>query len=64
MKLTPTTITVQIGAVCLVFFLLALGILGRGDLEDARRAEQQYCQNVETGVWPHYNTAVECKQIP
>ena len=64
MKLTPTTITVQIGAVWLVFFLLALGILGRGDLEDARRAEQQYCQNVETGVWPHYNTAIECKQIP
>lgn len=64
MKLTPTTVTVQIGVVCLVFFLLALGILGRGDLEDARRAEEQYCQNVVSGVWPHYNTAIECAQTP
>lgn len=60
-RLTPAIITAQIGAVCLIFFLLALGILGRGDFEDARRAEQLYCDHVATGVWPPYDPTIQCQ---
>tara|TARA_R110000744_G_scaffold186721_1_gene306127 strand:+ start:1341 stop:1529 length:189 start_codon:yes stop_codon:yes gene_type:complete len=62
MRLTPTTITLQIGIVSVLFFVLALGLLGRGDYEDEQREMQTYCNNVAAGVWPAYRgEEVQCE---
>lgn len=38
----------------LLFLILAFGIAGSGDFEEAQRQEEQYCQNVHSGHWPDY----------
>tara|TARA_R110002020_G_scaffold76170_2_gene193335 strand:- start:3259 stop:3447 length:189 start_codon:yes stop_codon:yes gene_type:complete len=62
MRLTPATITLQIGIISVLFFVLALGLLGRGDYEDEQREMQAYCDNVAAGVWPAYRgEEVQCE---
>lgn len=41
-----------VGAI--LFLVIAFGIAGRGDFEEAQRQEEQYCQNVHSGHWPDY----------
>lgn len=41
-------------ALAVVAIIAALGIAGNGDLEEAQRAESEYCANVETEAWPDY----------
>ena len=41
-------------ALAVVAIIAALGIAGNGDLEEAERAQAEYCANVETGSWPDY----------
>jgi hypothetical protein len=35
--------------------VLALGIVGRMDFEDAKMMDRRYCEGVEQGLWPDYN---------
>ena len=41
-------------ALAVVAIIAALGIAGEGDLEEAQRAESEYCTNVEAEAWPDY----------
>lgn len=36
-------------------FLLVLGLVGNEDYEYEVRSQVNYCQMVETGIWPDYN---------
>jgi len=38
----------------LLFVMAVMGIVGNGDLEEAERAETEYCENVDSGAWPDY----------
>jgi hypothetical protein len=58
--LTPATITAQIGLVCLIFILLAVSLVGRGDLEEEQRAGAEYCEHVAAGRWPAYRPEINC----
>jgi hypothetical protein len=53
---TPLTVILAVLAV-----LLAMGIAGSFDYEDALAQEQRYCENVFTGVWPAYAN-IDCGQ--
>ena len=39
----------------LLAFVLALGIVGNSDLEEAERQEAEYCANVKSGTWPDFD---------
>jgi hypothetical protein len=61
MRLTASAITWQVGTVILIFFVIALGMIGRGDYEDELLEQRIYCENVRTGVWPPYKgEEVQC----
>jgi len=34
--------------------IVAMGIVGHFDAEEASRQEAEYCYNVKTGLWPDY----------
>lgn len=38
----------------LLFVMAVMGIVGNGDLEEAERAQAEYCENVASEVWPDY----------
>lgn len=40
--------------VILLLFVAVMGIVGNGDLQEAERAETEYCENVDSGAWPDY----------
>lgn len=42
-------------AAVLAVLLIAFGIVGNGDVEEAERQEAQYCSMVKSGHWPDYN---------
>ena len=50
-------------ALAVVTLVAALGLAGNGDLEEAERAQTEYCENVESGAWPDYqgNAAEVCR---
>ena len=50
-------------ALAVVTLVAALGFAGNGDLEEAERAQAEYCANVESGAWPDYrgNAAEVCR---
>ena len=50
-------------ALAVVTLIAALGLAGNGDLEEAERAQSEYCANVESGAWPDYqdNAAEVCR---
>ena len=35
--------------------VVALGVVGSMDYEDAKAEEALYCSNVKSGIWPNYN---------
>ena len=41
-------------ALAVVTLVAALGLVGNGDLEEAERAQAEYCANVESEAWPDY----------
>jgi hypothetical protein len=43
-------------------FLFILGVVGRGDYEDALAAERHYCKLVESKVWPAYDPNINCEE--
>jgi|14_taG_2_1085336.scaffolds.fasta_scaffold01986_16 hypothetical protein len=48
----------------ILLFLCILGIVGRGDYEDALEEERFYTEMVCKGFWPDYkNLGVECEGI-
>lgn len=38
-----------------LFVVLALGIVGGMDAEEAERQEVEYCDKVSRGIWPDYD---------
>lgn len=50
-----------IGIVALL--ILAFGIVGQMDYEDAIAEEHRYCEMVRGGHWPEYKPEVDCKRI-
>ena len=45
----------------LVGLIVALGLVGTADLEDAQRDEALYCLFVADGTWPAYNSEIDCE---
>lgn len=52
-------ISIWVGVLSL---LLVLGVVGRGDYDDAVAAERHYCEMVEDKVWPAYNPNIDCNK--
>lgn len=52
-------------AAVFAILLVALGLVGTGDLEEAERQEAQYCSMVKSGHWPDYNGNYKelCRQL-
>ena len=50
------------GFVFIVLIVLALGIVGEDDYQQEIADARHYCEMVGSGVWPHYNTNVNCKE--
>jgi hypothetical protein len=50
------------GFVFIVLIVLALGIVGEDDYQQEIADARHYCEMVESGVWPHFNTNVNCKE--
>ena len=48
-----TTDTMAVGIILVILLLLALGITGRGDYEEALLIEQEYCEMVD--LWGQTN---------
>ena len=42
--------------------IVALGLVGTADLEDAQRDEALYCEFVADGTWPAYNPDIFCEK--
>ena len=63
MRLTPATITMQIVIVSVLFFVIALGIIGKGDYEDELAEEARYAEFVCSGAWGNYKgIELDCEQ--
>jgi len=50
-----------IGAV--IFVVMAFGIVGHMDYEDAIAQDQHYCDMVREGHWPNFKPEIDCKRI-
>ena len=48
-----STDAMTVGIILVILLLLALGIVGRGDYEDALMVEQEYCEMVD--LWGKTN---------
>ncbi len=46
-----------------LFVIVAFGIVGQMDYEDAVEQERHYCDMVREGRWPAYNQDIDCKRI-
>ena len=46
-----------------LLLIVAFGIVGQMDYEDAVKEEQRYCDMVRDGHWPHYNKDIDCKIV-
>lgn len=46
-----------------LFVIVAFGIVGQMDYEDAIEQERHYCDMVREGRWPAYNQDIDCKRI-
>lgn len=38
----------------MLLLLIIVGLAGRADIEDAKRQQEAYCDNVAIGAWPDY----------
>ena len=45
----------------LAALIVALGLVGTADLEDAQRDEALYCKFVADGTWPDYDDEINCE---
>jgi hypothetical protein len=50
------------GFVFIVLIVLALGLVGEDDYQQEIVDARHYCEMVGSGVWPHFNTNVNCKE--
>ena len=63
MRLTPAIITMQLVIVSVLFFVLALGILGKEDYQDSLAEEARYAEFVCSGAWGNYKgIELDCEQ--
>ena len=46
----------------LAALIVAFGLVGTADLEDAQRDEALYCEFVADGTWPAYNPEINCNK--
>jgi len=47
----------------LIAALIALGLVGNSDFEDAQKQEREYCSNVKAGNHPAYDKLIKCEEI-
>lgn len=52
-------ISIWVGVLSL---LLILGVVGRGDYDDAVATERHYCEMVGGKLWPAYNPNINCEE--
>ena len=45
----------RLNVIACIGFVIALGVAGTSDFEEAQRQAEQYCENVQSGVWADYN---------
>lgn len=43
----------------LALALIALGLLGKSDFEEAERQAEEYCYHVHKGTWPDFENVYE-----
>jgi len=48
--------------IILALAVLALGLVGQGDYEEAIRAHDHYCEMVNEGRWPNYKD-MDCSKL-
>lgn len=46
-----------------IFIVLAFGIVGQMDYEDAIEQDRHYCDMVRDGHWPNFKPEIDCKQV-
>ena len=46
-----------------LFVIVAFGIVGQMDYEEAIGQERHYGDMVRDGHWPHYNKDIDCKMV-
>jgi hypothetical protein len=47
----------------ILLMILAFGIVGQMDYEDAIEQELHYCSMVRDGQWPAFKPEIDCKQV-
>ena len=45
----------------LAVLVVAFGLAGNADKEEAERHAEQYCEFVADGTWPPYNPDINCE---
>ena len=50
------------GLMFVLLLLLALGIVGADEYQQEIADARHYCEMVGSGVWPHFNTNVNCEE--
>jgi hypothetical protein len=46
-----------------LLLIVAFGIVGQMDYEDAIEQDQHYCDMVREGHWPNFKPEIDCKRI-
>jgi hypothetical protein len=46
-----------------VLLLVAMGIVGQMDYEDAIAQDEHYCDMVREGSWPNFKPEIDCAQV-
>lgn len=47
----------------ILLMILAFGIVGQMDYEDAIEQDKHYCDMVREGHWPNFKPEIDCKRI-
>jgi len=61
MQTTGTAALVAAPAILFVLLVVGLGLAASSDIEEAERAEAQYCEGVRDGWHEHYRREIECE---
>ena len=46
----------------LAVLVVAFGLAGKADKEEAERHVEQYCEFVADGTWPDYDPSINCEE--
>lgn len=46
-----------------LLLIVAFGIVGQMDYEDAIEQDKHYCDMVREGHWPNFKPEIDCKRI-